>query len=294
MVEVLDSVDDARLDDYVRLTDVQLRSRIEPERGILIAESANVIERALEAGMQPLSLVLTDMLWNKAMHAEEPQVAQLTERFDKLHAPILVVPQNELEKITGFKLTRGALAAFRRPAPTRAQDVLKGARRVLVLEDITNHSNVGAAFRSAAALGADAVLVTPGCYDPFYRRAVRVSMGTVFQVPWARIGEDVAAAGAHGNVERAGGWTKTGIPLLHEAGFKVASMALSPGAVNLDDAALNAEEKLAIVMGTEGEGLSPQTIAASDYVVRIPMHHGVDSLNVAAASAVALWQLRYR
>lgn len=287
MIECVDTLDDPRLDAYARLTDVQLRSRLEPERGIFIAESPNVILRALEAGMQPLSLLTTEGLL--------PRMAPLTEAFEAADAgaPIFVMPEAELEKLAGFPLTRGALAAFRRPLQPPLEALMENARRVAVLEDITNHTNVGAIFRSAAALGMDAVLVTPGCYDPFYRRAVRVSMGGVFQIPWGRIGEDApASAGAHGNVQRAGGWAKTGIPQLQEAGFKVAALALSDDSVSLDDPALAAEPKLAVVLGTEGEGLSSATISAADYVVRIPMQHGVDSLNVAAASAVAFWQLR--
>lgn len=287
MVVALDALDDPRLDAYARLTDVQLRNRLEPELGIFIAESPNVILRALEAGMQPVSLLTTEKLL--------PRIALLTDALEAADAsaPIFVLPESELEKLAGFPLTRGALAAFRRPAQPPLEGLLANARRVAVLEDITNHTNVGAIFRSAAALGIDGVLVTPGCYDPLYRRAVRVSMGGVFQVPWGRIGEDApTSAGAHGNVQRKGGWACTGIPQLHEAGFKVAALALSDDSVPLDDPTLGAESKLALVLGTEGEGLSSATIRAADYVVRIPMQHGVDSLNVAAASAVAFWQLR--
>lgn len=284
----LDDLDDARLDVYARLTDVQLRSRLEPERGVLVAESAKVISRALDAGLVAVSLLVgADQLQKER---------ELIARFEHIcpAAPVLVAPNSQLARLTGFELTRGALAAFRRPPLPDAAELLAGAQRVAVLEDITNHTNVGAMFRSAAALGMDAVLVTPGCYDPFYRRAVRVSMGAVFQVPWTRIGEDVTGANAHGNASRLGGWTATGIPALRAAGFKVAAMALTERAVPLDDARLNAEERLAIVLGTEGEGLSESTIAAADYIVRIPMHRDVDSLNVAAASAVAFWQLRAR
>lgn len=286
MIESIRNIDDARLDVYARLTDVQLRSRLEPERGVLVAESAKVIARAMDAGLQAVSLV-----FGEDQLAKE---AALVARFEAAYpdAPVLAAPNAELAKLTGFELTRGALAAFRRPLLPDARDMLRGARRVAVLEDITNHTNVGAIFRNAAALGVDAVLVTPGCYDPFYRRAVRVSMGTVFQVPWARIGQDVGGKGAHGNVARKGGWTETGVPLLREAGFKIAAMALSDDSVPVDDPCLAQEEQLAIVLGTEGEGLSPATIAAADHVVCIPMQRGVDSLNVAAASAVAFWQLR--
>ena len=236
-----------------------------------------MIERALDGGMQPLSFLM-DQKWIEPMrplveHASAEQGVDL---------PVYVLPHNELKKLTGFELTRGALAAFRRPPLPAVEDVLAGARRVAVLEDITNFTNVGAIFRSAAALGVDAVLVTPTCCDPLYRRCVRVSMGTVFQVPWTRIGatkED---------------WPGAGLDLLHRLGFKAAALALSHDSVTLDDPRLKAEEKLALVLGTEGDGLAPETIAQCDYTVLIPMQHGVDSLNVAAASAVAFWELRAR
>lgn len=287
-LDLVRTIDDPRLDVYARLTDAQLRNKLEPERGVLIAESSKVIGRALDAGLQAVSLLVSER------HVQKE--AELIARFERENpeAPVLVGPSELLEQLTGFELTRGALAAFRRPALPDARDLLSSARRVAVLEDITNHTNIGAIFRSAAALGLDAVFVTPGCYDPFYRRAVRVSMGTVFQIPWTHLGADVEEAHAHGNVARAGGWTRTGMPLLHEMGFEVAAMALDERAVSLDDPRLNAAERLAIVLGTEGEGLSPVTIEAADHTVRIPMHHGVDSLNVAAASAVAFWQLRIR
>ena len=192
---------------------------------------------------------------------------------------MFVAPHDELQKLCGFELTRGALGAFRRPRPKSAAEACEGARVIAVLEDITNHTNVGAIFRSAAALGVDAVLITPACYDPLYRRAVRVSMGTVFQIPWARIGED-----AHD-------WAQTGIPLLHELGFTTAALALSDNSVSLRDEKLKECEKIALVLGTEGDGLAESTIARCDYTVKIPMYHQVDSLNVAAASAVAFWEL---
>ena len=280
LVEI-STLDDPRLDAYARLTDVQLRSRLEPERGVFIAESGNVIERALEAGMQPLSLLM-EAKWLDAL---QPVIARIEAEHPEV--PVFVAPREELARLTGFELTRGALAAFKRPAPPSVADVVRDARLVAVLENITNHTNVGAIFRSAAALGIDAVLVTPACYDPLYRRAVRVSMGTVFQVPWTRIGEE-AGAGATGT----GGWAPDGVPLLHELGFKTAAFALTDDSVPLDDPALNAEERLALVFGTEGDGLAHDTIARCDYTVRIPMACGVDSLNVAAASAVAFWQLR--
>ena len=279
LVEI-STLDDPRLDAYARLTDVQLRSRLEPERGVFIAESGNVIERALEAGMKPLSLLM-EAKWLDAL---QPVVARIEAEHPEV--PVFVAPREELARLTGFELTRGALAAFKRPAPPRVADIVRNAQLVAVLENITNHTNVGAIFRSAAALGVDAVLVTPECYDPLYRRAVRVSMGTVFQVPWTRIGEEADPRAGKG------AWAEDGLPLLRDLGFATAAMALSDDSVPLDDADLAAEPKLALVFGTEGDGLAPTTIAACDYTVRIPMQHGVDSLNVAAASAVAFWELR--
>lgn len=281
MIIMVDTLDDPRLDAFARLTEAQLRSKLEPEKALFIAESGKVIERALEGGMQPLSLLM-EAKWLPSMQSIIDEVAA---RWGS-DVPVFVAPHDELTKLTGFELTRGALGAFRRPALRSIADVVRGARRIAVLEDITNHTNVGAIFRSAAALGIDAILVTPACYDPLYRRAVRVSMGTVFQIPWTRIGDE-AGAGATGT----GGWAAEGVPLLHDLGFKTAAMALTDQSVPLDDPELNAEERLAIVLGTEGDGLARDTIARCDYTVRIPMAHGVDSLNVAAASAVAFWQL---
>lgn len=274
-IEEICTLDDPRLDAYVRLTDVQLRNRLEPEKGIFIAESDKVITRALAGGMEPLSLLM-EPKWLPLM---QPVIDDVAHRFPAV--PIFVAPHDELRKLTGFELTRGALGAFRRPKLPSVADVCAHARRIVVLEDITNHTNVGAIFRSAAALGMDGVLVTPACYDPLYRRAVRVSMGTVFQIPWTRIGNE-----QH--------WSEEGVPLLHELGFKTAALALSDDSISLDNPQLAAEERLALVLGTEGDGLSPNTIANCDYTVRIPMHHDVDSLNVAAASAVAFWELRTR
>lgn len=274
MIVEISSLEDARLDVFARLTEAQLRSKLEPEKGIFIAESGKVIERALEAGLEPLSLLM-EAKWLDAL---QPVINQIAQRFPEV--PVFLAPREELTKLTGFELTRGALAAFRRPTLPSVAEVVRGARRVAVLENITNHTNVGAIFRSAAALGMDAVLVTPECYDPLYRRAVRVSMGTVFQIPWTRIGDG------------AGDWATEGVPLLHDLGFKTAALALSDNSVPLGDPQLAAEERLALVFGTEGDGLSPATISHCDYTVRIPMQHGVDSLNVAAASAVAFWELR--
>ncbi len=283
-IVAIPTLDDPRLDAYARLTDVQLRSRLEPEKGLFIAESGNVIERALEAGMQPLSLLMEEK-WLDALRPVIERAAAANP-----DAPVFVAPRAELAKLTGFELTRGALAAFRRPALPSVADVVRDARRIAVLENVTNHTNVGAIFRSAAALGMDAVLVTPSCYDPLYRRAVRVSMGTVFQIPWTRIGEDGECTDPR--KATSGAWAAAGIPLLRELGFATAAFALSDDSVSLDDPRLAAEERLALVFGTEGDGLSPATIACCDYTVRIPMQHGVDSLNVAAASAVAFWALR--
>ena len=274
MIIKISSLDDARLDVYARLTDVQLRNRLEPEKGVFIAESEKVIARALASGAEPLSLLMEE----KWFDALQPVIAQMAARFPQV--PVFAAPHGELCRLVGYDLTRGALGAFRRPPLPSVEEICADAQRVAVLEDITNHTNVGAIFRSAAALGIDAVLVTPACYDPLYRRAVRVSMGTVFQIPWTRIG-----SGAHS-------WADSGIPLLHSLGFKTAALALSDNAILLGDARLAAEERLALVLGTEGDGLSARTIAQCDYTVRIPMQHGVDSLNVAAASAVAFWELR--
>lgn len=281
----IDTLDDTRLDVYARLTEAQLRSKLEPEHAVFIAESGKVIERAFEGGAEPLS-VLMEEKWLPSM---EPLLARMLEKYPDM--PVFLAPHAELEKLVGFELTRGALGAFRRPALPSVEEVVRNARLIAVLENITNHTNVGAIFRSAAALGVDAVLVTPACYDPLYRRAVRVSMGTVFQVPWTRIGDDAPPAkGRPGSPGAA--WAKTGIPHLHELGFTVAAMALDDNSVSLDDPALARADKLALVFGTEGDGLARSTIERCDYTVRIPMAHGVDSLNVAAASAVAFWQFR--
>lgn len=274
MIENVETLDDPRLDAFARLTEAQLRSKLEPEKALFIAESGKVIERALAAGMEPLSLLM-EAKWLPAM---QPIIDEISARWGD-GVPVFVAPHDELTKLTGFELTRGALGAFRRPQLPSVADIVRGARRIAVLEDITNHTNVGAIFRSAAALGIDAVLVTPACYDPLYRRAVRVSMGTVFQVPWTRIGSERA-------------WAAEGVPLLRSLGFSTAALALSDEAIFLHDERLRGCDKLALVLGTEGDGLAPSTIANCDYTVKIPMDHEVDSLNVAAASAVAFWELR--
>ena len=258
------------LDPYARLTQNQLRCRLEPEKGIFIAESPKVISRALDAGYEPVSLLM------ERRQITGPAAEILTRCGD---APVYTADRELLAGLTGFELTRGVLCAFRRPAPRSAEELCKEARRVAVLEGIVDSTNVGAIFRSAAALNMDAVLINPSCCDPLCRRAVRVSMGTVFQVPWAQLGETPAD------------WPGQGLARLRAMGFKTAAMALSGRSVPIDDEALAAEPKLAIVLGTEGDGLAHATIAACDYTVKIPMSHGVDSLNVAAASAVAFWQL---
>ena len=258
------------LDPYARLTQNQLRNRLEPEKGIFIAESPKVISRALDAGYPPLSLLM------ERKQITGPAAEILTRCGD---APVYTADRELLAALTGFELTRGVLCAFRRPAPRSVEELCKNARRVAVLEGIVDSTNVGAIFRSAAALNMDAVLINPSCCDPLCRRAVRVSMGTVFQVPWAQIGQTPAD------------WPEKGMEQLHALGFKTSAMALSDRSVSIDDEQLAKEPKLAIVLGTEGDGLARSTIAACDYTVKIPMSHGVDSLNVAAASAVAFWQL---
>lgn len=266
--------DAPELDIYARLTEAQLCSRRAPEKGLFIAESAKVIGHALDAGYQPVSFLM------ERRQAEAPAVQALLSRCGG--APVYTADRALLARLTGYELTRGILCALRRPTLPSVETLCASARRVAVLENIVDSTNVGAIFRSAAALGMDAVLVTPSCSDPLYRRAVRVSMGTVFQIPWTRIGSTAAD------------WPQPGLQRLKTLGFRTAAMALSDSAVSIRDPRLMAEERLAIVLGTEGDGLSPRTIAACDYTVCIPMAHGVDSLNVAAASAVAFWQLGAR
>lgn len=264
--------DAKELDVFVRLTGAQLRNRLEEERGVLIAESPTVIEVALNSGIEPLSLLTDERLINGA-------VSGIISRLGEL--PIYTADRDLLAKITGFELTRGALCAMKRPHLPTVEELCRGARRIAVLEGVTDSTNIGALFRSAAALNMDAVLVTPTCCDPLCRRAVRVSMGTVFQVPWTRIGECAAD------------WPR-GIERLRALGFKTVAMALTDESVGIDDERLMSEEKLAVILGTEGDGLSKKTIAECDYTAKIPMSHGVDSLNVAAAGAVAFWQLGRR
>ena len=259
------------LDVYARLTEAQLLNREEPAKGLFIAESPKVIERALDAGCQPVSLLM------ERKHIDG-QAKEVIERCGDI--PVYTSELDILTKLTGFQLTRGVLCAMRRPQLPSVEEVVKDARRIVILETVMNPTNVGAIFRSAAALGMDAVLLTPGCSNPLYRRAARVSMGTVFQIPWTFIGSEMAD------------WPGAGMEKLRQLGFKTAAMALRSDSISIDDPVLLSEDKLAVVLGSEGDGLTNDTIADCDYTVLIPMYHGVDSLNVAAASAVAFWQLR--
>lgn len=261
------------LSPYARLTERQLRSKRDPEEALFIAESPKVIGHALDAGYVPVSLLIEE----KHLRG---QGAPLLERCGDI--PVYTGESGLLASLTGYRMTRGILCAMRRPALPTVEDICAGARRVAVLEGIVDPTNVGAVFRSAAALHMDAVLVTPTCCDPLHRRSVRVSMGTLFQVPWTVIGS------------QAGDWPHPGLERLKALGFATAAMALDARAVTIEDPRLRSEERLAIVLGTEGDGLSSRTIAGCDYTVCIPMAHGVDSLNVAAASAVAFWELRAR
>ena len=266
----VDNPDDERLAEYTHLTDVALRSKHEPAKGIYIAESSEVIRRALDAGHRARSLLMAEK-WLPSMADVIEQVGGGEEG----DVPVFVADAQVLRSITGFHLHRGALAAMDRPALRPVREVVAGARRVVVLEDIVDHTNVGAIFRSVAGLGADAVLVSPQCADPLYRRSVRVSMGTVFQVPWTRLAE----------------WPG-GLDELRDEGFVVAALALAPDAVTLDEFLVDPPDRIALVLGAEGDGLSRSALQSADIVVRVPMSGGVDSLNVAAASAVALWALR--
>lgn len=261
------------LDVYARLNENQLLNRAEPEKGIFIAESPKVIGRALDAGYEPLSILV------ETKHVET-QAQEIIERCKDI--PVYTATLDILTQLTGFALTRGMLCAMRRPKLPDIEKVCKDARRIVILENVVNPTNVGAIFRSAAALGMDAVLLTPDCSNPLYRRAIRVSMGTVFQIPWTFFDKSRVS------------WPENGLALLRRMGFKTAAMALRDDSVGIDHPKLMAEEKLAIILGTEGDGLASDTIADCDYTVRIPMAHGVDSLNVAAASAVAFWQLGNR
>lgn len=258
------------LDVYVRLTGAELRNKLEPEKGIFIAESPTVIEVALKSGCEPVSMLTDKRLLGGSLERIFSLIGDI---------PIYVAEREVLKDFTGFELTRGALCAMKRPPLPDVADICRDARRIAVLEGVCDATNIGAIFRSAAALGIDAVLLTPTCCDPLCRRAVRVSMGTVFQIPFTRIGV------SHTD------WPSPAIDVLRGLGFKTCAMALSDDSVSISEPVLKSEEKLAIILGTEGDGLSKSTIAECDYTVKIPMYHGVDSLNVAAASAVAFWQL---
>lgn len=278
----IDSIDDERVAAYTNLTEIQLRNRLEPERGLFIAESPKVIDRALAAGREPISLLV-----------EEPWIEGMSQTFDVVDKrwgtdiPVYVASPEQLRQLTGYRLHRGALSAMQRwPLPS-VEETCRDARRVAVMENIVDHTNVGALMRSAAALDVDAVLVTPSCGDPLYRRAARVSMGTVFQIPWTRIGGDDKHF-----------WPRRGLEELRSLGFTTVAMALSDDSISLDELTrrLNNSpesadhiDKLALIFGTEGDGLSRHTIAGADLTVKIPMSHGVDSLNVAASSAVAFY-----
>lgn len=262
----IESAEDTRLDAYVRLTDRQLRSKLEPEKGVLIAESRLVVEVALDAGLEPLSFLVDDA-----------RLESCTDLIERAGCVSYVLPHEQMERLTGFNVNRGLLCAMRRPHPRTVELALLGARHVAVLEDLVDVTNVGAVFRSAAALGADAVLLSPRCADPLGRRAVRVSMGTVFQVPWARVYDDAWPAGIVGD--------------LRGRGFSCLSMALEEGAVPIDDPSVSSAEKVALFFGCEGYGLTRPTLDAVGRSVIIPMSNGVDSLNVAASSAVAFWEL---
>ena len=272
IMEITD-FDAPELDVYARLSEGQLLNRHEPEKGIFIAESPRVIERALDAGYTPVSLLLE----RKHITGEAREIIARCGNI-----PVYASDFEILKQLTGFPLTRGALCAMRRPGLPAVEAVCAGARRIAVLENVVNPTNVGAIFRSAAALGMDAVLLTPDCSNPLYRRAIRVSMGTVFQVPWTFLGQEGSET------------FQTDLTVLKNLGFKTAAMALRSDTISIDDPQLLSEEKLAILLGTEGEGLASSTIADCDYTVCIPMFHGVDSLNVAAASAIAFWELGKR
>lgn len=264
----LASLDDPRLDAYARLTEHQLRSRVEPERGMLVAESRLVVEVALDAGVEPVSMLVDE----RGLASCADLIARVPD-----DVPAFVLPREEMERLCGFRVTRGLLCAMRRPRERTVGEVVEGARHVALVEDLVDVTNLGALMRSAAALGADAVVLSPRCADPLSRRAVRVSMGCVFKVPWARAGS--------------GDWPEGTLGLLRERGFSCVAMALEPDAVPLDDPSLRLGERRAILFGSEGPGLSRRALAACERSVVIPMARGVDSLNVAASSAVAFWQL---
>ena len=278
MVQIIqiDRLEGPDLEIFSKLSEPELYHYREPDKGLFIAESPNVIDRALDAGYQPVSMLIdTKEIAKNAAHILE----RIGNHPDET-IPVYTASEDVLRKLTGFPLTRGCLCAMERRELPSIQETIKDASRIAILEEVVNPTNVGAIFRSAAALGMDAVLLTHGCSDPLYRRAIRVSMGTVFQIPWTFLGN-----------RRDPGWPQPGLDLLRRSGFKTAAMALKKESVSISDPLLLEEPKLAVVLGTEGEGLAAETIADCDYTVMIPMYHGVDSLNVAAASAVAFWQL---
>ena len=278
MVQIIqiDRLEGPDLEIFSKLSEPELYHYREPDKGLFIAESPNVIDRALDAGYQPVSMLIdTKEITKNAAHILE----RIGNHPDET-IPVFTAPEDILRKLTGFPLTRGCLCAMERRELPSIQETIKDASRIAILEEVVNPTNVGAIFRSAAALGMDAVLLTHGCSDPLYRRAIRVSMGTVFQIPWTFLGN-----------RRDPGWPQPGLDLLRRSGFKTAAMALKKESVSISDPLLLEEPKLAVVLGTEGEGLAAETIADCDYTVMIPMYHGVDSLNVAAASAVTFWQL---
>lgn len=273
------NLEDNNLAVYTKLTEAQLKNKLDPQKGLFIAESPKVINTALDNGYEVVSFLME----RKHIEGQAKGIIEkaIGNQKDE-NIPIYTGDRGTLASLTGYELTRGILAAMRRKLPKDPVDIIKDAKRVCLLEGIVDSTNIGAIFRSAAALNMDAVLLSPSCSDPYNRRAVRVSMGTVFQVPWAFIENDNAL------------WPECGMKKLHSLGFKTAAMALEDNSVSIDNENLKSEEKLCVIMGTEGEGLSKKTIELSDYVVKIPMAHGVDSLNVAAASSVAFWELRKR
>lgn len=284
----LEDLSDRLLRPYSGMTDGQLRRgegfRRDNPQGLFIGESGRVIERALDAGVRPVS-VLVEERW---LEHDRAIIERIEHEWPDCR--IFLASVSQFRELTGYEVVRGALACFERPAPLAVDDVIAGARRIAILEDVTNYANMGAIFRSAAALGMDGVLVTPACHDPYYRRCARVSMGAVFQVPWARI-ETADAAAESGRPSGSHDWAPSLVPRLREAGFVTVAMALREDSIGLRDPRLAAAEKLAIVLGTEGDGLLDSTIGVCDHTVLVPMAHQVDSLNVAAAAAIAFWEL---
>lgn len=276
-LRTIENLEGPHLQIYTKLSESQLYHCREPERGLFIAESPKVIDRALDAGYRPVSLLVDSKELNNR------EAAHILKRLSEIpgeEIPVYTAPESVLRALTGFPLTRGCLCAMERKELPSVEETVRGAERIAVLEEVVNPTNVGAIFRSAAALGMDAVLLTHGCSDPLYRRAIRVSMGTVFQIPWTFVGN-----------RKNPGWPDQGLEALRNMGFKTAAMALKKDSVSISDPVLIEAPKLAVILGTEGDGLAAETIAACDHTVMIPMEHGVDSLNVAAASAVAFWQL---